>query len=62
MYLKIALLAVSLVCLGLVVLNFKTFRAFRDLLPVLNRNRPFCHKPHTTIVCGEASGLTVVIQ
>src|SRR5229473_3781112 len=37
-------------------------RALRDLLPVLNRNRRSCHKPQTTIVCGEPSGLTVVIQ
>src|SRR5580700_9598723 len=37
MYLKIALLAVSAVCLGLVVLNFKTFRAFHDLKPLVVR-------------------------
>src|SRR5450631_2271109 len=37
-------------------------RAFRDLLPVLNSRRPSCHRPQTTIVCGEPSGLTVVIQ
>src|ERR1700734_534286 len=46
------------------------FRALRDLLPVLNRNRPSCHRPQTTMVCGEMlcgetrgepSSLTVVI-
>src|ERR1700683_3386432 len=42
-------------------------RALRDLLPVLNSNRPSCHKPQTTMVCGETLGtetlgVTVVIQ
>lgn len=36
-YLKIALLVLSLVCLGLIVLNFKTFRALRDLKPLVIR-------------------------
>jgi hypothetical protein len=38
------------------------FRAFRDWLPVENKNRPSCHIPQTTIVCGAPSGFTVVIQ
>src|SRR5712692_5535172 len=36
-YLKIAVLALSLVCLALVALNFKTYRAFRDLKPLVIR-------------------------
>jgi type IV secretory pathway TrbF-like protein len=36
-YLKIALLAVSLVCLGLVALNLKTYQAFRNLKPLIIR-------------------------
>lgn len=35
--LKTAVLALSLVCLGLVVLNFKTFQAFRNLKPLVIR-------------------------
>src|ERR1700674_4856168 len=41
---------------------FARFRALRDLRPVLNKNWPSIHKPQTTMVCGEPSGLTVVIQ
>ncbi len=36
-YLKVALLALSLVCLGLIVLNIKTFGAFRHLKPLVVR-------------------------
>jgi type IV secretion system protein VirB5 len=36
-YLKIAVFALSLVCLALVVLNFRTFGAFRDLKPLVIR-------------------------
>jgi len=36
-YLKIAVLALSLVCIGLVVLNIKTYRAFRHLKPLVIR-------------------------
>jgi type IV secretory pathway TrbF-like protein len=36
-YLKIAVLALSLVCLGLIVLNIKTFGAFRNLKPIVIR-------------------------
>jgi type IV secretory pathway TrbF-like protein len=36
-YLKIAVLVLSLVSLALVTLNFKTFRAFRDLKPLVIR-------------------------
>src|SRR6516162_6549417 len=38
------------------------FRALRDRRPVLNRNSQSSHKPQTTMVCGEPSGFTVVIQ
>lgn len=36
-YLKIALLALVLVCLGLLALNFGTYRAFHDLKPIVIR-------------------------
>ena len=36
-YLKIAVLALSLVCLGLVVLNVRTYGAFHDLKPLVIR-------------------------
>src|SRR6202011_2135330 len=36
-YLKIAVLALSLVTLALVVLNIRTYRAFRDLKPLVIR-------------------------
>src|SRR5713226_7466923 len=36
-YLKIAVLALSLVCLALAALNLKTYRAFRDLKPLVIR-------------------------
>jgi type IV secretion system protein VirB5 len=36
-YLKIAVLALSLVCVSLVVLNIKTYRAFQDLKPLVIR-------------------------
>src|SRR5689334_16943629 len=36
-YLKIAVLALSLVAMGLVSLNFRTFYAFRDLRPLVIR-------------------------
>jgi type IV secretory pathway TrbF-like protein len=36
-YLKIAVLALSLVCLGLVALNIKTYQAFRNLKPLVIR-------------------------
>src|ERR1051325_6420169 len=36
-YLKIAVLALSLTCLGLVALNIKTYQAFKDLKPLVIR-------------------------
>jgi len=36
-YLKIAVLALSVVCVGLVLLNFKTYGAFRNLKPLVIR-------------------------
>jgi type IV secretory pathway TrbF-like protein len=36
-YLKVGLLALSLVCVGLIVLNIKTFGAFRHLRPLVVR-------------------------
>jgi type IV secretory pathway TrbF-like protein len=36
-YLKIAVLTLCMVCLGLVILNMKTFHAFRDLKPLVIR-------------------------
>src|SRR5689334_14092834 len=36
-YLKIALLALSLVCVAVVVLNIQTYRAFRDVKPLIIR-------------------------
>jgi len=36
-YLKIALLTLSLVCMALVALNFRTYHAFRDLKPLVIR-------------------------
>jgi len=36
-YLKIAVLALSLVCLGLLMLNFRTYAAFHDLKPIVVR-------------------------
>jgi type IV secretory pathway TrbF-like protein len=37
MYLKIAVLALSIACLGLAFLNIKTYQAFRDLKPLVIR-------------------------
>src|SRR2546423_13746799 len=39
-YLKIAVLALSLVNVGLVVLNIKTYEAFRNLKPIVIRIDP----------------------
>src|ERR1051326_384275 len=36
-YLKIAVLALAVVCVGLVVLNIQTYRAFRDVKPLVIR-------------------------